>query len=80
MPGALGGSAPDPPHPPAQRHHTPNPIPQGKQQRRRTPASSVAAMVAPLPCRANWLSKRKVEMAPQKRTAGLRETAIPRKT
>ena len=30
--------------------------------------------------RANWLSKRKAEMALQRRTAGLRESAIPRKT
>ena len=77
MPGALGGSAPDPPHPPAQRHHTPNPIPQGKQQRRRTPASAAAATVAPLLCRANWLSGRKAEMTQQRRTTGLRSQQSP---
>ena len=53
--------------------------PQGKQQRRCGPASTTAAKAAPLPYRADWLSKRKVEKPPQRITAGHRESAIPRK-
>ena len=43
------------------------------------PTSEVAALAAPPPCRDDWLSKRKVEKAPQ-RAARLRESAIPRKS
>ena len=58
----------------------PTPAPPGKQQRKHTPASAAAATAAPLPCRADWLSMRKAETPPQRRTAGLRESAISRKT
>ena len=58
----------------------PNPTPQGKQQRRYAPASAEVPTVAPLPCRADWLSGRKAEMHLQRRTAGLIESAIPRKS
>ena len=56
------------------------PASRGQQQRRHPPTSTVAATAELPPCRANWLSKRKVEKPPQRRAAELRESTIPRKT
>ena len=60
------------PDPTAQRHLTPNPC--------NPEEATEEAATASLPCRADWLSMRKAETPPQRRTAGLRESAISRKT
>ena len=57
-----------------------SPLPRGTwahphrlKQRRHSPASTVAPTVAPPPCRADWISKRKADMPLKRRTAALRE-------
>ena len=65
---------------PAPGWRAPDPTKQGQQQRRLAPASAAAATVVPLPCKAHWLSKRKAEKPRERRAAGHRESAIPRKT
>ena len=70
------------PDPPTQRHLVPNPTALGTaaEKAQRRPAPATEAMVVPPPCRALWLSKRKVEMPLKRRVAGLRESAICTKT
>ena len=69
------------PDPTTQRHHAPDPIALGIAGEEVHACISHQAPAMPLPWGegGNWLAKRKAAMPPQRTTAGLRESSIPKK-